>query len=87
MSWDEGDFNYDGNVNGADFVLLSSNFNQHTNAPAAVMPTVASAAVSLTNNSTDTNLSNQDQNETVASAVLKLQKKAGPALRQTSHHR
>jgi hypothetical protein len=27
-SWDKGDFNYDGNVNGSDFVLLADNFNQ-----------------------------------------------------------
>jgi hypothetical protein len=26
--WDEGDFNYDGKVNGNDFVLLAENFNQ-----------------------------------------------------------
>jgi len=26
--WDEGDFNYDGKVNGIDFNLLASNFNQ-----------------------------------------------------------
>jgi hypothetical protein len=26
--WDEGDFNYDGKVNGNDFVLLAANFNQ-----------------------------------------------------------
>jgi len=26
--WDKGDFNYDGKVNGNDFVLLASNFNQ-----------------------------------------------------------
>jgi hypothetical protein len=26
--WDEGDFNYDGKVNGNDFVLLADNFNQ-----------------------------------------------------------
>jgi hypothetical protein len=26
--WDKGDFNYDGAVNGSDFVLLADNFNQ-----------------------------------------------------------
>ena len=26
--WDKGDFNYDGKVNGSDFVLLADNFNQ-----------------------------------------------------------
>ena len=54
--WDEGDFNYDGKVNGSDFVLLADNFNQFASQSAvsaadlaAVDAFAAANGVSLTN--------------------------------------
>ena len=41
MTWDQGDFNYDGNVNGTDFNLLATNFNR-------VAPVVAQNPPGLT---------------------------------------
>jgi hypothetical protein len=35
-TWDEGDFNYDGSVNSADFALLQPNYGQTLPAPAAI---------------------------------------------------
>jgi hypothetical protein len=54
--WDKGDFNYDGKVNGNDFVLLAANFNQFASqsgvsgADAAALDSFAAAnGISLTN--------------------------------------
>ena len=41
MSWDKGDFNYDGTVDNNDFNLLQPNYGQSL--PATALPTVAAA--------------------------------------------
>jgi hypothetical protein len=43
MTFDEGDFNYDGNVDFNDMVLLAQRYNTALAAPPAAAPVVASA--------------------------------------------
>jgi hypothetical protein len=45
VNWYQGDFNYDGNVNTADFTLLSQHFNSAVASPPVDAPAVPSAAV------------------------------------------
>ena len=44
-TWDEGDFNYDGSINSADFNLLKPNYGQTLQAPAPAMTPIFAAPV------------------------------------------
>ena len=98
MTWDDGDFNYDGTVNAEDFTLISNNFGQQSDAAAAVTPIVGApivaaaslAATSLINSSASSDtvsigvLESRSERKSVTHGVLDPDKKAVTSLRQHS---